>query len=148
MSYNAGVAPEQKGENIMISVIYGAKGSGKTKRIIDATNAASEKASGQVIFITDNGDSLAVKAGVRFVNLAEYGIKSVDEFAGFLKGMLATNFDIQHVFIDGVSRLLDLPADGLKPAFDAMEKVAGNVEFVVAVSADKLPKYLEKFASK
>ena len=98
----------------MISVIYGAKGSGKTKRIIDATNAASEKATGQVIFI---------------------------------KGMLATNFDIQHVFIDGMSRLLDLPADELKPAFDAMEKVDG-VEFVVSVSADKLPKYLEKFAVK
>ncbi len=132
----------------MISVIYGAKGSGKTKRIIDATNAASEKASGQVIFITDNDNSLAIKAGVRFINLSEYSVKSVDEFAGFLKGMLATNFDIQHVFIDGMSRLLGLAPDALKPAFDVMAKVSDSVNFVVTVSADKLPKYLEKFAVK
>ena len=33
----------------MISVIHGAEGSGKTKRVIDAANAACEKATGLVI---------------------------------------------------------------------------------------------------
>ena len=131
----------------MISVIYGAKGSGKTKRIIDAANEAAENASGLILFLTDDDQSLGIKPSIRFVNISDYDVKSEEEFIGFVKGMLATNFDIQHVFIDGMSRLLDLPADELKPAFDAMEKVDG-VEFVVSVSADKLPKYLEKFAVK
>jgi len=55
----------------MISVIYGAKGSGKTKRIMDAANAVAEKASGQVIFITDNSQSLGVNANVKFINVAD-----------------------------------------------------------------------------
>ena len=75
----------------MISVIYGAKGSGKTKRVIDAANLAAKNASGQVIFITDNADSLGVNPDVRFINLGEFGVKSEAEFIGFLKGMLATN---------------------------------------------------------
>lgn len=132
----------------MISVIYGAKGTGKTKRIIDAANLAGEKASGQVVFIADNNNSLGVNAGVRFVNLTEYKVKSEDEFIGFLKGMLATDFDIQKVFVDGLGRLLNLPAEELKPVFDTMSEVDKNVDFVVTVSADKLPKYLEKFAVK
>lgn len=132
----------------MISVIYGAKGSGKTKRIIDAANAAGERASGTVVFITDNDKSLSVNSNVRFVNLAEYEVKTEDEFIGFIKGMLATNFDIHNVFIDGLSRFLQKPAEELKPVFDTIEKLAENVDFVVTVSADKLPAFLKAFAAK
>ena len=37
----------------MIKVIYGAKGTGKTKQMIDAANAAVATAKGHLIFITD-----------------------------------------------------------------------------------------------
>lgn len=128
----------------MISVIYGAKGSGKTKRIMDACNEAADKASGQVVFITDNNGSLGVNANVKFINVADYGVRNTYELSGFIKGMLATNFDIQGVFIDGLSRLLTVGADGLKPVFDAMEKCT-DVNFTATVSADKVPQYLEKY---
>lgn len=126
----------------MISVIYGAKGSGKTKRIIDAANSACENASGQVIFITDNDESLGINAGVRFINLSDYKIRNEYEFTGFLKGMLATNFDIQKVFIDSVSRLLNKPAEELQGVFTQLSKMSDSVEFVATVSADKLPAFL------
>ncbi len=132
----------------MISVIYGAKGTGKTKRIIDAANSRSEKATGTVIFITDNGQSLGVNPGIKFINLSEYAVKSEAEFIGFIKGMLAANFDIQDVFIDGVSRLLAKPAEELKNVFDEMAKVGDKVNFVCTVSADKLPAFLKSYAVK
>ncbi len=132
----------------MISVIYGAKGSGKTKRIIDAANVACEKASGKVIFITDNGQSLGIAAGIRFINLKEYNVEDEAQFLGFIKGMLATDFDIQCVYIDGLSRLLNRPADELKPVFEAVGKIAEKVDFVVTVSAEKLPTFLKPYAVK
>ena len=132
----------------MISVIYGAKGSGKTKRVIDAANLAAQSASGQVIFITDNADSLSVDPNVRFINLGEFGVKSEAEFIGFVKGMLATNFDIQKVFIDGMCRLLGKPAEERKPVFDTMAAVADNVDFVATVSAATLPAFLKPYAEK
>ncbi len=132
----------------MISIIYGAKGSGKTKRIIDAANAASEKASGQVIFITDNAQSLGVNTDIRFINIAEYGVNGEDQFIGFLKGMLATNFDIQKVYIDSLSRLLDKPAEELKSVFDVLNKYTKDVDFIATVSADKLPAFLKSYAVK
>ncbi len=128
----------------MISVIYGAKGTGKTQRIMDAANAAVDKASGQVIFITDNNESLGVNANVKFINVADFGVRNTYELAGFLKGMLATNFDIQAVFIDGLSRLLAVEPSALKPIFDTMEKFDG-VDFTATVSADKVPNFLEKY---
>lgn len=128
----------------MISVIYGAKGSGKTKRITDAANAAHEKASGQVIFITDNSESLGINPNIKFINVADYGVRNTYELSGFLKGMVSTNFDIQYVFIDGLSRLLDVEPTALKPIFDTMEKLEG-VDFTATVSAEKLPNFLNKY---
>ena len=106
----------------MISVIYGAKGSGKTKRIVSAANTAADNANGQVMFITDNNESLGIAPNIKFINVAEYGVRNTYELSGFLKGMLATNFDIQYVFIDGLSRLLAVEPTALKPIFDTMEK--------------------------
>lgn len=132
----------------MISVIYGKKGSGKTKRIIDAANEAADNASGLILFLTDDDQSLGIKPSIRFVNISDYDVKSEEEFIGFVKGMLATNFDIQKVYVDGISRLLDLPADDIKPVFEVLEKFAKDVDFVTTVSADELPGYLKKYAVK
>ena len=128
----------------MITVIYGEKGSGKTQRIMDGANAAAEKATGQVVYITDNTQSLGLAHNIRFINVAEYGVRNTYELSGFIKGMLATNFDIQAVFIDGLSRLLAVDAEGLKPVFDTMEKFA-ETDFTATVSTNKLPNYMNKF---
>lgn len=128
----------------MISVIYGSKGTGKTKRVMDAANAAAENATGQVMFITDNNGSLGLAHNIRFVNVADYGVRNTYELSGFLKGMLATNFDIQYVFIDGLNRLLAVDPEALKPIFDTMEKFT-DTEFTATVSADKLPNFFNKF---
>lgn len=130
----------------MISVIYGAKGTGKTKRIIDAANTAAEKASGKVIYIADNAQSLGIAHSIKFINLSEYSISSEEQFIGFIKGMLAADFDIQSIYIDGLSRLIACPAEELKPVFEAIEKAADKIDFVVTVSTDKLPAYLKKYA--
>lgn len=130
----------------MISVIYGTKGTGKTRRIMDAANSAAESATGSVIFISDNAQSLGLNPGIKFINLAEYGVKCEHELVGFLKGILSTNFDIQKVYIDGLSRLVADP-EKLKPIFDMMaSKVSGDVDYVVTISVGTLPQYLVKYA--
>lgn len=128
----------------MISIIHGSKGSGKTKRVMDAANATAEKATGQVMFITDNNASLGLAHNIRFVNVADYGVRNTYELSGFIKGMLATNFDIQYVFIDGLNRLLDVEPEALKPIFDTMEKF-GDTDFTATVSGEKLPNFYNKF---
>lgn len=130
----------------MISVIYGPKGTGKTQRIIDAANRAAQVATGEVIYITDNAQSLRVDPKVRFVNLSEFKIATEEEFIGFLKGMIAANFDIQKVYIDGLCRLLKLSAEELKPVFETMEYVADKVDYIVTVTAEELPLYLKGYA--
>ena len=132
----------------MISIIHGPKGTGKTRRIFDAANNCCDKATGTVVFIADNGQSLGLNHNIKFINLSEYDVKGEQEFVGFVKGMLAANFDIQAVFIDGISRFIAKPAEELHDVFAAMEKADEKVQFVCTLSIEKLPAYLKKYAAK
>ena len=91
----------------MIHVIMGLKGSGKTKKLIDAINAAAENASGDVVCI-EYGRKLTydVTYKVRLVDSQEYSVDSAEKLKGFLIGLHAGNFDITHVFIDNLYKTI------------------------------------------
>ena len=75
----------------MIKLIYGPKGFGKTKIIMDDINAAAEKAKGNVVFITDKSIcSVSININVRCVYTDEYGISSVEALKGFIMGLVSS----------------------------------------------------------
>ena len=91
----------------MIQVIMGLKGSGKTKRLIDAINTAVASAQGDVVCI-EYGKQLTYDLSyrVRLVDSQEYGINNIDMLKGFLSGLHAGNFDITHVYIDNLYKTI------------------------------------------
>ena len=91
----------------MIQIIMGLKGSGKTKRLIDAINAAVASAQGDVVCI-EYGKQLTydVNHRVRLVNSKEYGIDNIDKLKGLLSGLHAGNFDITNVYIDNLYKTI------------------------------------------
>ena len=91
----------------MIHVIMGLKGSGKTKKLIDAIHDAVAEAHGDVVCI-EYGRKLTydVTYKVRLVDSKEYGISSPEMLKGFLSGLHAGNFDITHVFIDNLYKTI------------------------------------------
>ena len=91
----------------MIHVIMGLKGSGKTKKLIDAIHAAVADAHGDVVCI-EYGKKLTydVSYKVRLVDSKEYGINSPEMLKGFLSGLHAGNFDITNVFIDNLYKTI------------------------------------------
>ena len=60
----------------MINVIYGAKGSGKTERIIAKANETVEKSKGCVIYLTNKPEhSKVLNSSIRFVDVTTYDVK-------------------------------------------------------------------------
>ena len=85
----------------MITLILGRKGSGKTKRLIDLCNQATDQSKGNVVFIEKEGVSIYdVSHKARLVVADEYGVKGFDAFYGFIAGMCAANYDLTDVFVD------------------------------------------------
>ena len=91
----------------MIHVIMGLKGSGKTKKMIDAINGAVAEAHGDVVCI-EYGRKLTYDLSykVRLVDSKEYGICSSEMLKGFLSGLHAGNYDITHVYIDNLYKTI------------------------------------------
>ncbi len=123
----------------MIHVIMGLKGSGKTKKLIDAINAAVAEAHGDVVCI-EYGKQLTydVTYKVRLVNSKEYGIKNSDMLKGFLSGMHAGNFDITNVFIDNLYKTIgdDKAAGEDFIAWCAKFAADNSMEITITVSED------------
>ena len=123
----------------MIHVIMGLKGSGKTKKLIDAINAAVADAHGDVVCI-EYGKKLTydVTYKVRLVDSREYGISTPDMLKGFLSGLHAGNFDITQVYIDNLYKTIgnDRAAGEAFILWAADFAAANNMEITMTVSDD------------
>lgn len=135
----------------MVKVIAGLKGSGKTKKLIDSINTAIKTESGSMVCI-EKGSALTfdIDYRVRLIDASEYDIGSYVFLKGFISGLHAGNFDISHIFIDGLFKLSGTSDGEETAAFLAWcEKFgeANKMEFTISVSEDpaKLPESVTKY---
>ena len=109
----------------MVKVICGPKGSGKTKRIIEAANEAVAVAKGNLIFITDTKRYMYdLKREVRFIDTSDYSVAGEDALCGFIKGVIAGGYDNEYVYVDGIARIAGKAIKDMAQFFYMMEKVA------------------------
>ncbi len=135
----------------MIHVIMGLKGSGKTKKLIDAINAAVAQAHGDVVCI-EYGKKLTydISHKARLVDSQEYGIRTPEMLKGLLCGLHAGNFDITHVFIDNLYKTIgndraageEFVAWCAKFASDNNMEITMTISDDVALASEEVKKYL------
>ena len=125
----------------MVNLLTGQKGSGKTQQMIEAANKKVKECDGNVIFIKNShNDTYSLSFDVRAVCMADYpSIRNVDDYTGFIYGMLSANSDIQVIFIDGILKQSDIALENLPRFVDRLSNISNkhNVEFFVSISAAK-----------
>ena len=91
----------------MIRVIMGKKGSGKTKQVIEMINSAVDTEHGNVVCI-EKGEKLMLDIShkIRLVEASEYDIADYTAMKGFISGLYAGNYDITHIFIDSLTKII------------------------------------------
>ena len=134
----------------MIQVIFGRKGSGKTKRILDMANTSMKTAKGEIVFIDDdNRYMFDLRHEIRFVNAKEYKIANPDMLLGFLSGIVAANYDMNEMYVDGFLRLVEADLDELEPFFSRLDALSAehNLTIIISTSgsSDEPPAYLTKY---
>ena len=132
----------------MIEFIVGAKGSGKTKAMIDMINKAAGETTGNIVCIEKNMSLIYdIKHSVRLIDVDEYHINGYDEFYGFVAGVLAGNYDIMEIYIDGILRVGNRDMAGFEKLVERFEILCENVKVIFTVSEerDKIPDKLKKY---
>ena len=136
----------------MVELLIGKKGTGKTKVLIENVNNAASVANGNVVFVSNNTSKnmYDIKSAVRMYDTSEFNIDSWEEFLGFICGVIAGNFDITNIFVDGTLKIVNHSMDGFEAFLASVEELGKkfNISFVLSVSIDKdeAPDYIKKYA--
>ena len=133
----------------MIKLITGKKGSGKTKILIDMINDAVKSTNGDLVCI-EKGDTLrrAISKKQRWCDSEYFKVEGFDAFYGFIAGMLAGNYDIKEIFIDGILKIGGADFDELGILLGKLAALTGEeTTLVFTISADnsELPESVTKF---
>jgi ATP-dependent helicase/DNAse subunit B len=131
----------------MIRLIYGKKGSGKSKKLLDMANEEVDKASGNIVYIDDNNRCIYdLKHEIRFINTADYGIDNADKLYGFVCGILSGNFDISSMYIDGLKSFIKTEDRNLESLISRFESLFSDIDaYMVLSGGEKAPEFLEKY---
>ena len=136
----------------MVRLIMGAKGSGKTKHLIEMINNAAKDEPGNVVCIEANRNmTYDIHYHIRLIDAEEYKLNSYEVFRGFISGLYSGNYDISHVFVDNLCKIVGQDADKDTEEFlnwlDAFGE-KNNIKSTVTISAepsvatDGMQKYL------
>ena len=125
----------------MVRVIMGVKGTGKTKQMIELINSAVHSENGNVVCI-ERGPKLTydIHYKIRLVEASHYEMKSFEFMKGFISGLYAGDYDITHIFIDSLTKIVPSePGDAAVEDFlDWLNTFSekNNIKFTVTISAD------------
>jgi len=134
----------------LIGVIFGEKGTGKTKQILEMANKSVLAAKGTTIFIDDDTSyiyDLSTKA--RFINASDYGITTPKMLYGFLCGLAASDFDLENIYIDGLLRITGHEIGSMGGLFDDLKvfSAKNNVNIIMSITGSKetVPPFLKEY---
>lgn len=123
----------------MIKLIVGNKGSGKTKTLINMINEATTDAKGDIVCVEKSMKlTYDIKHTVRLIDIDEYDVSGYDAFYGFMAGLMAGNYDITEIFVDGILKIGGRNLEELGNTLDKVEALAkkADMTIVFTVSCD------------
>ena len=133
----------------MIKLYIGAKGSGKTKTLIELANNAAASSLGSVVCI-EKGDKLTheITYKARLIDTDDYSVTDAHALYGFIAGILASNSDITDIFVDGTLKICGGDVLALEAMLKNAEKIAKDVNLVMTVSiaVDECPEGIKAYA--
>lgn len=120
----------------MVKFILGAKGTGKTKWLIDNANKDKREGNGNIAFVDVDDDHIfTLDYNVRLINAMEFKILNLESFYGFLCGIISRDYDVEKIYVDGIYKIMDIEVKDLK---DLLEKLTAigekfDTEFFINV---------------
>ena len=135
----------------MVKIMAGLKGEGKTRKLIDMANENAKVTDGHLVFIDDDKRHIFdLHRDIRFVEAGKGELEGWKEFVGFVLGILSQNSDIKHIYVDGITNILQKYAVEGKALLELKQRLDGiaslnHVEFTISVHCepDTLPPELK-----
>lgn len=137
---------------IMIKLIVGKKGTGKTKILINMVEEAVKASNGNVVCVEKVPKlTYDIPSSARLMETSKDNIEGYDEFYGYITGILSGNFDITDLFIDSTLRIGGRDYDKLGKFLEKLNAAVAdrevNVVFTISADKEELPASVQAFIS-
>ena len=133
----------------MIKLFIGAKGSGKTKTLIELVNNATAASNGSVVCI-EKGDKLThdITYKARLVDTDAYKVTNAETLYGFIAGILASNNDITDVFVDSALKICGNDTQAFEDMLAKIKAISDNVNIVMtaSIAVEECPAGIKAYA--
>lgn len=135
----------------MVKIIIGEKGSGKTKALLDSVQKAVERDHGSVVFINNSKRHVYdLNYKIRMIDTSEFNISNYEELYGLVCGIISQNYDITHIFIDSLTKIVKDENGDIAKCLDQIAAITDKlgIEVLITISmkasdaTDGMKKYI------
>ncbi|MGL5378884.1 hypothetical protein [Clostridium sp.] len=137
----------------MIQVFCASRGSGKTKRLIDLANGNLVTSKGDAVYIDDDARPMMhLQRDIRFIATNDLGVKDCRSFYGLLCGLISQNYDIENIYIDGLSNIVNCPIREATDLFGKIKELSSKFGLNLFINlncdnTDELPDFIREYVA-
>lgn len=92
----------------MIQIFCSKRGAGKSKKLIELANERTLISKGDSVYIDDDARRMRqLNRKIRFIDTNELEVVDTNSFYGLLCGIVSQNYDIENVYIDALSNIIN-----------------------------------------
>ena len=125
----------------MVRLLIGHKGSGKTGQMVQLANDNAATTDGSIIFINKNARlNTELTYRIRVICMEDFEhITNIDEYVGFLYGIISSDHDIEKIYIDSILKHADVSLGDLPVFLNRLKAISEEyeIDFIVSLSAEK-----------
>lgn len=134
----------------MIKIIAGAKGTGKTAKLVEDINSVAVEDNNVVCIERGSRLDQLLNHNVRLINITEYPCSGFDQLLSFIGGICSKDYDLTHIYIDSIKKVascedFDLLKEFLIKLDSFLADKNINVTLIMTCDVDSLPDEIKQF---
>lgn len=134
----------------MIKIIAGAKGTGKTAKLVEDINSVAVEDNNVVCIERGSRLDQLLNHNVRLINITEYPCSGFDQLLSFIGGICSKDYDLTHIYIDSIKKVascedFDLLKEFLFKLDSFLADKNINVTLIMTCDVDSLPDEIKQF---
>jgi hypothetical protein len=129
-----------KEDGLMLQIIAGSKGKGKTIYLLDKANSAIKESKGTIVYIDKNDKHMHdLNNKIRLIDASQYPIRSYNAFVGFICGIISQDYDLEELYLDSFLKISHLEGLDITAAISELNGIAEkyNLDIILSVSMDE-----------
>lgn len=128
----------------MIQLIVGNEGKGKTAKLLEKANQEITKVNGTIVYLDKNKKHMyELNNKIRLVDVSEFSFATMDEFYGFVCGIISTDHDLEQLYFDNFLRIASVKKEDILTALDKFADLSDRVNVTlylsIAMDGSELP---------